>query len=136
VCPRLSRLSRRCTARARAQLWIQTFDLDEDAAAGRRTTAVRLGLRGAQAVLLVLLLGETAFVHAHFTNWPLRSFSAASVALLGAQAVLTGGATPNGKEKDRRATSMSPASVNAVFLVLGVGGVGLMVRVWLDAAFA
>ena len=30
---------------------------------------------------------------------------------------------------------MSPSTVNATFLVLGLGGLGLMLRVWIDAAF-
>ena len=76
-----------------------------------------------------LLVAETAFVHACFANWPLRSFSAASVALLAAQRLLAPrhGAQP---------AALSPAAVNTTFLVLGLGGVGLMARVWLDAAFA
>ena len=36
----------------RSQLWIQTFDLDSDGRAGRRTTAVVLGLRRALQLLL------------------------------------------------------------------------------------
>ena len=115
----------------RTQLWIQTFDLDADAAAGRRTTAVRLGMRGSQLALACLLLGETAFVHAAFAHsFPLRSFSVASLAMLGAQATLSarGDAKAAGQP-------MSPSTVNATFLVLGLGGLGLMLRVWIDAAF-
>ena len=123
----------------RTQLWIQTFDADADAAAGRRTTAVRLGVRGAQVALLCLLLSEVAYVQAHFDNWPLQSFSAASVAMLGAQALLTSRSGAGKGEQElfeRPPPAMSAASINAVFLVLGAGGLGLMVRVWLDAAFA
>jgi len=112
----------------RTQLWIQLFDLDADRAAGRRTSAVRIGHRGAQVALLGLLLAETVFVHAHFENWPLRSLSDGSVALFGAQVLL--GA------RRGAASQMSPATINATFLLLGVGGVGLMLRVWSDAAFA
>jgi 4-hydroxybenzoate polyprenyltransferase len=123
----------------RTQLWIQTFDIEPDRAAGRRNTAVRLGLRGSQFGLLALLLAENAFVHTHFAHsWPLRSFSLGSLGLLGAQALLGGGrasAVPSIHSTPPPPSSLSPASVQAVFLILGLGGVGLMVRVWLDAAF-
>ena len=126
----------------RTQLWIQTFDLEADAAAGRRTTAVRLGMRGAQLLLFFILLGETAFVHASFEHWPLRSLSSGSLALLMAQALFTRQSAGDTGGDGANATpaavkpALSPASVNSTFLVLGLGGVGLMARVWLDAAFA
>lgn len=112
----------------RTQLWIQTFDIDCDAAAGRRNTAVRLGLRNSQYLLALMLLGETAFVHAHFDHWPLRSLSSGSLALLAAQMLLTSSQGPG--------SSVSPQTINRTFLVLGLGGVGLLARVWIDAAFA
>lgn len=117
----------------RTQLWIQTFDLDADAAAGRRTTAVRLGMHGSQRLLFALLAAEAAFVFASFSNVHLRAFSVGSLALLGAQAALATRAAnaPGGGAS----LSLSPASVNTTFLVLGLGGVGLMLQVWLDAAF-
>lgn len=109
----------------RTQLWIQTFDIECDAAKGRRNTAVRLGLRRSQLLLAAMLVGETTFVHWHFAHWPLRSLSSGSLALLAAQMLL-------GSE----GTAVSPQAINRTFLVLGLGGVGLMVRVWLDAAFS
>lgn len=108
----------------RTQLWIQTFDIECDAAKGRRNTAVRLGLRRSQLLLAVLLAGETAFVHWHFAYWPLRSLSSGSLALLLAQMLLGSGGA-----------AVAPETINRTFLVLGLGGVGLMARVWLDAAF-
>ena len=111
-------------ARVRTQLWIQTFDIECDAAKGRRNTAVRLGLRRSQLLLAVLLAGETAFVHWHFAHWPLRSLSSGSLALLLAQMLLGSGGA-----------AVAPETINRTFLVLGLGGVGLMARVWLDAAF-
>lgn len=33
-------------------------------------------------------------------------------------------------------TQVAPETINRTFLWMGLGGVGLMVRVWLDAAFA
>jgi len=189
----------------RTQLWIQTFDLEPDRAAGRRTTAVRLGLRGSQLALAVLLVAENIFVDTHFAHsWPLRSFSLLSLMMLAIStlpAVLHGDASdaksdsvetararaanahegtlvsqleirtrsrarvdagassevasaglrrrsrspsPRSTIRDgsataghsaSRAASMSPAAINATFLVLGLGGAGLMARVWLDAAF-
>ena len=62
-----------------------------DAAAGRRNTAVLLGRRGANAALVAVLLAENAFVQAHFGHsWPLRSFSAGSLALLGVSRMVVG----------------------------------------------
>jgi len=138
----------------RTQLWIQTFDIEPDASAGRRNTAVLLGLCGSQLALLLLLLAENAFAHASFGHsWPLRSFSLGSLALLLLQALAQGSGRARAHEKgddDARSgggtasvvaiasgssSSLSPASVNAVFLLLGLGGVGLMARVWADAAF-
>lgn len=81
-------------------------------------------------MLCVLLVAETAFVHACFSNWPLRSFSAASLALLGGQVALGSRAAAGAST-----TPMSAQAINTTFLVLGVGGLGLMGRVWLDAAF-
>ena len=125
------------------QLWIQTFDLEDDAAAARRTTAVRLGLRGSQLVLSALLVAEIAFVYACFDNWPLRSFSAASLVLLGAQYYLqppsskaaAAGDGFRGTTPVAKPAAMSAEAINTTFLVLGLGGLGLMGRVWLDAAF-
>jgi len=111
----------------RTQLWIQTFDRDSDAAAGRRTTAVVLGLRGSHLLLGAMLAAESAFAFAYFAHsWPLKSFSASSLALLVAQVCLT---TPG------RAAPISPSTIARTFVVLGLGGLGLMLRVWVDAAF-
>ena len=85
---------------------------------------MRLGLRGAQAALLALLCCETAFVYAHFDDWALRSFSAASVGLLACQLVL---APP--------AASLAPESIATTFGVLGLGGLGLMAQVWVNVGF-
>ena len=51
----------------RTQLWLQIFDLNTDARAGRRTTAVVLGLRGAQKVLAFILVAELGFALVYFT---------------------------------------------------------------------
>lgn len=110
----------------RSQLWIQTFDIESDAAAGRRNTAVRLGLRGSQAALAGVLLCENIFVYACFSQFSLRSFSSASCAMLAANVALP---------SDARGTQLSPATINATFGVLGLGGVGLMLTVWSEAAF-
>ena len=112
----------------RTQLWIQTFDIDSDADAGRRNTAVRLGLRGSQLLLLVMLLGETAFVHTHFDHWPLQSLSVGSLALVLGQMALNA-------SSPAMATQVDPETINRTFLILGLGGLGLMGRVWVDAAF-
>jgi len=108
----------------RSQLWIQTFDLDYDAQAGRRTSAVLLGLKRTQAALAALLLAEAAFVHAYFRDWALRSFSLASFGLLMLQ-VSCGD----------RTKKPSPAEIKTTFIVLGLGGYGLLVQVWLNGAF-
>ena len=114
----------------RSQLWIQTFDLDSDGRAGRRTTAVVLGLRRALQLLLALLVAET-FVAVCFDDLDLLSFSATSVALAGVQmAVVRGGA----KAKLAK-TKVSSATTNAVFTVMGLGGCGLLVKVWLNGSF-
>ena len=115
----------------RSQLWIQTFDLDSDGRAGRRTTAVVLGLGRALQLLLALLVAETAFVAVCFDDLDLLSFSATSVALAGVQmAVVRGGA----KAKLAK-TKVSSATTNAVFTVMGLGGCGLLVKVWLNGSF-
>ena len=118
----------------RSQLWISTFDIDTDRASGRRNTAVRLGLRGAQMLLATLLLAETVYVLATFDDWALQSFSIASTLLLAAQVTVDArrGAKPDGKAT---ASGLSPESVNATFAVLGLGGVGLMAQVWVNEAF-
>jgi len=111
----------------RTQLWLQTFDLDTDAAGGRRTTAVLLGLRPAQLLLALLLAGELAFVLTHFSDWALQSFSAASLLLLALQvafAPVPGSGRP-----------LSRATIERTFLVMGLGGLGLMAQVWLNGAF-
>ena len=111
----------------RTQLWLQTFDADADADADRRTSAVLLGVRRAQTALAALLAAETALVFCAFENWPLRSFSAISMALLVAQALPA-------RSPPVKAT-ISRTGVYAVFVLLGLGGLGLMVRVWLDGTF-
>ena len=118
----------------RSQLWISTFDIDTDRASGRRNTAVRLGLRGAQVLLATLLLAESSYVLAAFDDWALQSFSIASVLLLAGQVAL---ASRRGANSDGVATGsgLSPQSVNATFTVLGLGGVGLMAQVWVNEAF-
>ena len=119
-----------CDSHCYPQLWIQTFDIQTDAEAGRRNTAVRLGLLGSRLLLAVLLLGETAFVWYAFTDWALRSFSASSVGLLALQVALAraSGSAPS--------TELTPETINTTFAVLGLGGVGLMVQVWMNIAFA
>ena len=121
----------------RSQLWISTFDIESDRASGRRNTAVRLGLRGAQLLLAALLVAESAFVLAAFEDWALQSFSVASVGLLAAQLALLGGAAPGGKGggDGKARPGLSPASINTTFAVLGLGGVGLMLQVWVNEAF-
>ena len=74
----------------------------------------------------LLLLSELGFVLAYYSDWALRSFSAASVGLLGLQMFLQGRAT---------GAAPSPAAINATFAVLGLGGYGLLVQVWLNGAF-
>ena len=69
----------------RSQLWIQTFDVCCDARAGRRTSAVILGLRRSRILLALILVGETLFVYTQFYDWALRSFSFASIILLALQ---------------------------------------------------
>ncbi len=120
----------------RTQLWLQTFDIGTDAAAGRRNTAVVLGLRRSQAALAALLLAECAFVRACFEDWALRSFSPASLAMLGAQLVLAPGGGGGGGGGARAAPGLSPEMMTATFVVLGAGGVGLMAQVWCNAAFS
>ena len=108
----------------RSQLWIQTFDIGADTQGGRRTTAVTLGLRASQALLGAILLSETVFVFATFTDWALRSFSFSSVGLLCAQVAFA----PSTAE-------LSPQSIQCTFSVLGLGGLGLMGQVWCNEAF-
>jgi len=108
----------------RSQLWIQTFDIDHDARSGRRTSAILLGLRGARTLLALLLVAEAAYVHAMFADWALRSFSLASLGLLAIQVAL-----------GRAAEEPSATTINTTFIVLGLGGYGLLVQVWLNGAF-
>ena len=114
----------------RSQLWIQTFDLDSDGRAGRRTTAVVLGLgralRGCSRCS-----SPRPPVAACFDDLDLLSFSATSVALAAVQmAVVRGGATAKLAK-----TKVSSATTNAVFTVMGLGGCGLLVKVWLNGSF-
>jgi len=111
----------------RTQLWLQTFDLPTDARAGRRTTAVLLGLRGSQMLLLLILVAELCFVLTQFGDWALQSFSVASLLLLVLQAAL---APPPGSS-----VQLSHETINRTFLVMGFGGVGLMAQVWVNGAF-
>ena len=112
----------------RTQLWIQTFDVEMDRASGRRTTAVLLGGRGAMPALAALLAAELGFVLAFFSDWALRSFSAASLVLLGAQLALQRG-------RGAQAAAPPPGVINAIFAVLGLGGYGLLVQVWVNGSF-
>ena len=125
----------------RTQLWIQTFDVEGDKAAGRRNTAVRLGLRNSQALLALFLLNENMLVYGAFKNWPLQSFSTISLLMLAAQVALApstgaarGGSGGGGRNKATK-PALSPSNIQATFVILGLGGAGLMGRVWLDAAF-
>ena len=110
----------------RSQLWIQTFDVETDRASGRRTTAVLLGHRGAQLLLATVLAAELGFVLAFFSDWALRSFSAASLGLLATQIALQG---------RRAAAQPTAAAINATFAGLGLGGYGLLLQVWLNGSF-
>lgn len=108
----------------RSQLWIQTFDIAHDALNGRQTSAVLLGLRGARMLLAVFLVAESAYVHAYFADWALRSFSLASLVLLAMQVAV-----------GKAAEKPSAVTINATFIILGLGGYGLLVQVWLNGAF-
>lgn len=112
----------------RSQLWIQTFDVQTDRASGRRTTAVLLGHRGAQRLLGLLLAAELSFVLGFFSDWALRSFSAASLGLLGVQVALQA-------RQATEAAQPTAATINATFAGLGLGGYGLLVQVWLNGSF-
>ena len=113
----------------RSQLWIQTFDLDSDGRAGRRTTAVVLGLDAAATARAARRRDRLR--RRCFDDLDLLSFSATSVALAGVQmALVRGGA----KAKLAKA-KVSSATTNAVFTVMGLGGCGLLVKVWLNGSF-
>lgn len=109
----------------RSQLWIQTFDVCCDARAGRRTSAVILGLRRSRILLALILVGETLFVYTQFYDWALRSFSFASIILLALQEMF-GHST--GEEP-------SASAIDTTFAILGTAGFGLMVQVWFNGAF-
>ena len=90
---------------------------------------MRLGLARSQLLLAGLLLAETVFVWSVFADWALRSFSVASLGLLGLQLALARTGRAAG------ATELSPETINTTFMVLGLGGVGLMGQVWVNEAF-
>lgn len=62
-----------------------------------------------------------------YSDWALRSFSAASLLLLALQRLVQRhmGAGP----------APSAAAINATFAVLGLGGYGLLVQVWWNGSF-
>ena len=108
----------------RSQLWIQTFDIESDRRAGRRNTAVLLGLQRSQLLLGALLLLELAFVCTSFADWGLQSFSAVSLCLLSLQVYL-----------GPQTAAPSPRAIGTIFAVLGLGGYGLLTHVWLMGSF-
>jgi 4-hydroxybenzoate polyprenyltransferase len=50
------------------QIWAQMVDVNVDQAAGRRTSAVRLGVRGTQILLTIVVLFEVAWVWKTFDD--------------------------------------------------------------------
>jgi len=109
----------------RSQLWIESFDIETDTLSGRRTTAVVLGLINSQRALAIILVAELSFVYAHFHDWAIRSFSFCSLILLTLQARL-----------EPAAAKPSRALINTTFAVLGLGGYGMLVQVWLNGTFS
>ena len=69
----------------RSQLWGQIFDIGTDSRAGRRTTAVLLGVRGSRALLAILVACEAACAYEtgdrYVFGFSLISFFAACVEL-------------------------------------------------------
>jgi 4-hydroxybenzoate polyprenyltransferase len=59
-----------------AHLFGQILDVDPDAAAGRKTTAVLLGLRGAKWLLVAFLVGLSALTWFVYRSWVLGGFFA------------------------------------------------------------
>ena len=110
----------------RGQFWMQTFDIEPDAAAGRRTTAVVLGRWGSYAVLALMLVLENIFVVYCFSSIHLRLFSAGSFLILLAQVVTD----------YRRGVPITIQSIKTTFLCFGLAGFGLMVQTWRTGSFA
>ena len=106
----------------RSQLWIQTFDIESDIRACRRNTAVVLGLARSQQLLGVILTAELAFVSHAIKDTGLAVFSASSLVLLCLQYWVG----PLDHQK------ISQSAIQATFVILGLGGVGLLVHVWIS----
>lgn len=70
-----------------SHLFGQLMDIDQDRAAGRRTTAVWLGPRPTKAIVVVLLLVEAAIAWRFFTGWYVALFMAAGAAFFTADAI-------------------------------------------------
>ncbi|KAL1528246.1 hypothetical protein AB1Y20_009604 [Prymnesium parvum] len=111
----------------RTQLWLETFDLNTDRMAGRRTTAVVLGMGKAQAMLAVVLAAELVFVLVCFSDWALQSFSAASLLLVALQ-VRFASSRDGGN-------GLSAEAMSRTFLIMGIAGLGLTGQVWVNGGF-
>ena len=63
------------------QVWAQLVDISVDAASGRRTSVVLLGLRRAQLLLLAVVVASLAFICEHCDDGVVRAFGCLSLVL-------------------------------------------------------
>ena len=71
-----------------SHLFGQLMDRNEDAAAGRRSTAIVIGVLPAKLLLVTIMLGEVAIAAAWFRGWYVAAFMAAGAAFFLADAAV------------------------------------------------
>ncbi|TWT78525.1 prenyltransferase [Posidoniimonas polymericola] len=107
-----------------AHLFHEVTDIEPDALAGRRTTAVAIGVRWSKLIVAALLLTECVIVAAYFQSAVVAGFLAAAGVSFAADALL------------RPHRVISEKTLRAVFLTWNLVVLASMYWIWRDAIFA
>jgi len=117
---------------SRTLLWTQQFDIEADAAAGRRTSAVLLGQKRCILVVLLSLLMELVFTFTFFEDAIFRGFSVMGLVLFIAME-----GTPKKPKKEQSAMERMIDEKNKRWTMLSQNavGFGLICHIWLTGLF-